>query len=92
MLEHQLAGWEARLAAGAPPSEAGKQSEPDTPEKIAEMEHRVDALRELIPAAAEARRLGLSALAAVRQIATDVLKHDPEKWIPVFGKRFMLHE
>ena len=72
MLEQQLAGWKARLAAGAPPSEAGKQPEPDTPEKIAEMEHRVAALRELIPAAAEARRLGLSALAAVRQIAADV--------------------
>ena len=85
MLEQQLAGWEARLAAGAPPSEAGKQPEPDTPEKIAEMEHRVAALRELIPAAAEARRLGLSALAAVRQIAADV--HEQAGRLPFTPQR-----
>jgi hypothetical protein len=72
MLEQQLAGVQARLVAGAPPAEAGKQPEPYTPEKIAEMQHSAAALRELIPAAAEARRLGVSALAAVRQIAKDV--------------------
>lgn len=57
-LEQQLAGLEARLAPGAPPN--------------AEAEHRAAALRELIPAAAEARRIGVAALAAVREIAAEV--------------------
>jgi hypothetical protein len=85
MLEQQLAGLEARLAAGAPPVEAGKQPEPYTAEKIAEMEHRAAGLRELIPAAAEARRLGRSALAAVRQIATEV--HEQAERLPFTPQR-----
>ena len=60
MLEQQLAGLDARLAAGAPA------------EQIAEMRHRAAALRELIAASAEARRLGVAALAEVRQIAAEV--------------------
>ena len=84
-LEQQLAGLEARLAAGAPPAEAGKQPEPYTGDKIAEMKHRAAALRELIPASAEARRLGVSALAAVRQIATEI--HDQAGRLPFTPQR-----
>jgi len=83
MLETQLAGWEARLAASAPPGEAGGTSY--TSAQIAEAEHRVAALRELIPAAAEGRQRGVAALVAVRQIATEVheqaaqLRFTPER-------------
>jgi len=72
MLEQQLAGLEARLAAGAPPAEAGTRPKPYTAEDIAEMQHRAAGLRELIPAADESGRLGRAALSAVRQIATEV--------------------
>jgi hypothetical protein len=72
MLEQQLTGLEARLAAGAPLAEDGKPPIPYTAENIAEMQHRAAGLRELIPAAAESRRLGVAALSAVRQIATEV--------------------
>jgi hypothetical protein len=85
LLEQQLAGLEARRAAGAPLAEAGKQPEPYTSERISEMEHRAAGLRELIPAAAEAQRLGLSALAAVRQIATEV--HEQAGRLPFTPQR-----
>jgi hypothetical protein len=72
LLEQQLAGLEKRLAAGAPLNEAGQPGEPDTPVQIEEMEHRAEALRELIPASAEQRKQGRAALEAVRQIAPDL--------------------
>jgi hypothetical protein len=85
MLEQQLAGLEARLAAGAPAAEAGKQPEPYTSEKIAEIERSAAALRELIPVTSEAGRRGLSALAAVRQIATEV--HEQAERLPFTPQR-----
>jgi hypothetical protein len=84
-LETQLAGFEARLAAGAPPDETGTKSAPYAPEKIAEMEHRAAALRELVPAAAEGRRLGVAALAAVRDIAAEV--HEQAGRLPFTPQR-----
>jgi len=84
-LEQQLAGLEARLAAGVPPNEAGKTPEPYSSERIVEMQHRAAGLRELIPADAEARRLGLSALAEVRQIATEV--HDQAERQPFTARQ-----
>jgi hypothetical protein len=85
MLEQQLAGLKARLAAGAPAAEVGKRPTPYTSEQLAEMQHRAAGLGELIPASAEARRLGVSALAAVRQIAAEV--HEQAKQLPFTPQR-----
>lgn len=80
LLEQQLAAVEARLAAGSYVTEAGKEPTPFTPEQIATIQRSAASLRELIPIAAEARRMGLSAQAAVRQIAADV--HEQAKRLP----------
>jgi len=85
VLEQQLAGLEARLAAGAPPDEAGRTSQPYTAAQIAEIEHHAAGLRELIPAAAEGRRMGVAALTAVRQIAMDV--HEQAGRLPFSPER-----